>query len=99
MRWAVGLNALGPLKDINPSPPSLGPWCKDIPLYMNPLLTPPSNCPASAAGVCDRMKGNWAAGGGDGKLGGIASGMMIDRDNSTAARNPAPELKMGRFSS
>ena len=58
----------------------------------------PAAVSASAEGVCESIKGNLAAAGGDGRLGGIASGMMIDRDNSTAARNPAPELKMGRFS-
>jgi hypothetical protein len=58
----------------------------------------PAAVSASAEGVCVSIKATVAAGGGDGKLGGIASGMMIDSDNSTALRHPAPELKMGRFS-
>ena len=57
----------------------------------------PAAVSVSAEGVCVSIKGNLAAAGGDGKLGGVASGMMIDRDNSTALRNLAPELKMGRF--
>ena len=45
-RWASGLAALGPLQDIDSAPLQPGPWCKDIPLYRNPLFSLPGPpCP------------------------------------------------------